>query len=148
MNNTLIRNNYIYNWGSDPYNQGNVGADGIDLAYAGSSAGLWTRASSKTNTTISGNVLSQMLPGATKSLILLQNVVQNIVISKNYFYGKPAVSAIDHTGPEINETIENNIFQVNPTSFEGILRFYTDQDVYRGRPVPNAPTGLGIINAQ
>ena len=63
------------------------------------------------------------------------------MIDSNYFHGAPCVASIDIcTGADTNMTIKNNVFHVHPTTYEGIVRFYTDEG--SGHPV----NGLYIWN--
>ena len=123
MDRTLIQNNSFDRHGSNPYGQGNVGANAIAFSYT---ADPWNT-QRNTNTTVRGNDFNQSLNPATKSHILLQHILENLVIEKNTFRGTPSVSAIDQVGPLLNFTLRNNVFSDHTTWLEGILRFYTDQ---------------------
>lgn len=123
IENVVIQNNSFEKPGSDPYNVGNVGADCITLAESGNNL--------IKNITIVGNDINYNTPIPTKSHILLFGTINNLIIKRNYFHGSPRVAAIDQTGPTTQYIVMNNIFDVKPTDFEGILRFFTDQGTAR-----------------
>ena len=124
IDHTTIINNYFKNFGSDPYSAGGPLANAIILSGTMDQSN-WT-ISRNYDTLISGNEFYAQVNGK-KSIILFQNNCQSLTVEENYFHGTPNVSVIDHTAPQTNYTIRNNIFAAYPVWLEGILRFWTDQ---------------------
>jgi hypothetical protein len=57
----------------------------------------------------------------------MQQDTTGTIIEDNYFYGEPQVAALLVSGPQTNLTIRNNVFNVYPTTYDHIIRFWTDQ---------------------
>jgi hypothetical protein len=119
IDSVLIESNHLDRPGVDVYSIGNLAADNICLAENGNNI--------LSNITIRKNDINYASPTPTKSHILLYGKTNNLIIERNFFHGVPRVSSIDQVGPITDYIVRNNIFDVKPKDFEGIIRFITDQ---------------------
>jgi hypothetical protein len=116
--NVLIFNNNIDQAGSNPYSSSTPRGNPIALATSDLFGG-------QSNVTVRSNDIADTTATDNKGFMLIEGTQGqvNLTLEDNYFHGTPRVGPIMLSAAFTNLIIRNNVFHVQPTNFEGILRF-------------------------
>jgi len=120
IDDVTIQNNNFDLAGNDPYGHGSAVGDCIALTYGGTDT--------QDNINIIGNDLNDTCAVKSKGHILMQQEASNITVEDNYVHGGVASGSFIINGPITNLIIRNNVFHMEVTTYQGVLRFLSDQE--------------------